>query len=127
MQCNFTAFFKKKSLSIDLNLFCRWQIELEWRIKINKGRKWRYKGVIFYAFVSKNARHVFFKITCTCVSSARAYIINWELIYIQIEYVEFYFIYKDFLKMRVSYAVLYSNNWIQHVGVCLKMNNFVLF
>lgn len=50
-----------------------------------------------------------------------------ENLYIEIEYIEFYFIYKDFLKMRVSYAVLYSNSWIQHVGVCLKMNNFVLF
>ena len=34
---------------------------------------------------------------------------------------------KTFLKMRVSSAVLYSNSWIQHFGVCLKMNNFVLF
>lgn len=25
-----------------------------------------------------------------------------------------YFINKDFLKMRVSYVVLYSNSWIQH-------------
>lgn len=50
-----------------------------------------------------------------------------ENLYIEIEYIEFYFIYKDFLKMRVSYAVLYSNSWIQHVCVCLKMNNFVLF
>lgn len=61
---------------------------------------------------------MFFKIT---------YIIKWELIYIEIEYVEFYFIYKDFLKMRVSYAVLYSNSSIQHVGVCLKIDEQFCF
>lgn len=43
---------------------------------------------------------MFFKIT---------YIIKWELIYIEIEYVEFYFIYKDFLKMLFYIQIVQYN------------------